>query len=110
MRCLHLQVRVHLEEFLTKIQKYEKSLGLGTSAGKFKDVGRKVQFAFGKKNEAATLRNYLNIHMATIIMLMVQQDLETLDVASEQTDRNQEELRDRIKGSSGWSVAKLRLP
>lgn len=73
-------------------------MGLGISPSKFKDVGRKVQFA--KKDEADTLRNYLNRHIVTINMLLIQQDLKPLDVASEQTDRNQEELRDRLECSS----------
>ncbi len=100
IKCAALTCRYPLEEFLAKIQKYEKSLGLGKSIGKIKDAGRKVQYAFGKKDEADTLRNYLNIHVGTINMLLVRQGLEMLDVASEQTDKNQEELRDRIEGSS----------
>ena len=60
-------------------------------------MGRKVQFA--KKDEADTLRNYLNRHTVTINMLLIQQDLKPLDVASEQTDKNQEELRDRLECS-----------
>ena len=100
IKCAALTCRYPLEEFLSKIQKHEKSLGLGKSMGKIKDAGRKVQYAFGKKNEADTLRNYLNIHLGTINMLLVRQGLEMLDVASEQTDKNQEELRDRIEGSS----------
>ena len=33
-------------------------------------------------------------------MLLVRQGLEMLDIASERTSKNQEELRDRIKASS----------
>lgn len=100
IKCTALTCRYPLEEFLAKIQKYEKSLGLGGSGGKIKDAGRKIQYAFGKKDEANTLRNYLNVHIGTINMLLVRSGLEMLDVASEQRDKNQEELRDRIEGSS----------
>ena len=100
IKCAALTCRYPLEGFLAKIQKYEKSLGLGKSVGRIKDAGRKLQYAFGKKDEADTLRNYLNIHIGIINMLLVTQGLEMLDVASEQTDKNQEELRDRIEGSS----------
>lgn len=95
-----LTCRYQLEEFLSKIRRYEKSLGLGQSIGRIKDAGRKVQYAFGKQEEANTLRNYLNIHIGTINMLLVRQGLEMLDVASERSDKNQDELRDRIEGSS----------
>ena len=100
IKCAALTCRYPLEAFLAKIKRYEESLGLGKSVGKIKDAGRKVQYALGKKDEAGKLRNYLNIHIGTINMLLVQQGLEMLDVASEQTSKNQEELRDRIEASS----------
>lgn len=100
IKCATLTCRYPLEEFLAKIQKYEKSLGLGKSVGKVKEVGRKVQYAFGKKDEANRLRDRLSIHIGTINMLLLRQGLEVLDVGSEQTDENQKELRNRIEGSS----------
>ena len=100
IKCAALTCRYPLEDFLVKVQKYEKSLGLGRSVTKIRDAGRKVQYAFGKKDEATTLRSYLNIHIGTINMLMVRQSLEMLDVALEQTDKNSEELKERIEGSS----------
>ena len=100
IKCAALTCRYSLEAFLAKIQIYEESLGLGKSVGKFKDAARKVQYALGKKDEAGKLRNYLNIHIGIINELLVLQGLEMLDVASEQTSKNQEELRDRIKASS----------
>ena len=100
IKCAALTCRYPLEAFLAKIQRYEGSLGLGKSVGKIKDAGRKVQYAFGKQNEAGKLRTYLDIHIGTINMLLVRQGLEMLDVASEQTSKNQEELRDRIDASS----------
>lgn len=100
IKCAALTCRYPLEEFLAKIQKHEKSLGLAKSIGKIRDAGMKVQYAFGKKDEANTLRSYLSIHIGTINMLLVRQGLEMLDVASEQMDKIQEELRDIVEGSS----------
>ena len=100
IKCAALICRHPLEEFLAKINKYEKSLGLGNSDGKIKDAGRKLQYAFRKKDEVSKLRNYLTIHIGTINVLLLQQGLEKLDVASEMTDKNQEELRNRMKDSS----------
>lgn len=47
--------------------------------------------------EANRLRHYLNLHIGTINTLMLQNGLERLDVASEQSERNQEETKDRIE-------------
>lgn len=52
-----------------------------------KDAGRKVQFAFGRKSEVDRLRNYLNIRVGTVNMLLARQGLEMLKVAAEQTDK-----------------------
>ena len=72
IKCAALTCKYPLEAFLAKIQRYEESLGLGKSVGKIKDTGRKVQYAFGKKDEAGKLWNYLNIYIRTINMLLVQ--------------------------------------
>lgn len=70
------------------------------SNDKIKNAVTKVQFGFKEKTEANTLRNYLNIHIGTINMLLIRQGLETLDVVSECIDKNHEELRVRIEDST----------
>ena len=75
-------------------------MGLGNSVDKVRDAGRKIQYALGRKDEAKRLRNYLDLHIGTINMLMLQKGLERLDVASEQTEKNQEETKDGIEGCS----------
>ena len=54
----------------------------------------------GKKNEADSLRNYLNLHIGTINMLMLQNGLEKLDVTSEQSNKNQDEIKDGFERCS----------
>ena len=100
IKCAALTCKYPLEQFLAKIQKYEKSLGLGKSVDKVRDTGRKIQYALGKKEEANRLRNYLNLHIGTINMLMLQNGLEKLDVASEQSNKNREETKKGIEGYS----------
>lgn len=102
IKCAALSCRYPLEEFLAEVQKYEKNLGLGLgkSNDKIKNAFRKVQFAFGPRKEANNLRIILNTYIGTINMLLVQQGLETLDVASECMDKNQEELRVRVEEST----------
>ncbi|KAF6238418.1 hypothetical protein HO173_003385 [Letharia columbiana] len=100
IKCAALTCKYPLEQLLAKIQKYEKSLGPGKSVAKVRDAGRKVCCALGKKDEANRLRNYFNLHIWTINMLMLQEGLERLDVASEQSDKNQEDTKDGIEGYS----------
>lgn len=96
IKCAALTCRNPIEEFLSKIQKYEKSLGLGKSVYKIRNAGRKVQYALKKKDEANRLRHYLNLHIGTINALMLQISLERLDVASEES----RETKDRIQSCS----------
>ena len=100
IKCAALTCRYPLEEFLTKIQKYEKELDSKIVNGKIKTTVRKAQYALTRKKEAETLRSYLNIHIGTVNMLLLRQGLEMLDVAREENDKGQENLRERIEDSA----------
>ena len=95
-----LSCRHHLEGFLTKIQKYHKSLGVGNSNGKVKDAGKKIQYAFKTRGEANKLWEYLKQHLYIINTSLTEYGVTLLAVASEERKENQEELRSRIEGSS----------
>lgn len=73
---------------------------MGSSTGKVKDAGKKLQYAFGKRDEANKLRKHLSIYTGIINMLLTERVLELPAVASEQTNKNQEELRNMMEGSS----------
>lgn len=100
IKCATLTCKYPLEEFLHKIQRYERSLGLGKSVKRIGDIGEKIQYGFRRKDEADRLRNYLNIHIGTINMLLIRQGLELLDLSSDQINKNHQELRDEIEDSS----------
>ena len=100
IKCIALTCRYPLEAFLNRIQRYDKSLGVGKSAGKVKDAATKVQYAFKTKDEANKLRNYLKVQVEVINMLLTEHGVEMLAVASEERSKNREELRNRIEGSS----------
>ena len=95
-----LTCRYPLEEFLAKIRKYEQVLDVGRTGGIIRDTGKKIEWAFSRKDEVTKLRNYLNIHIGTINMLMIRQGLEVLDVVSRQADRNQEDLQRCVEDCS----------
>ena len=92
--------RYPLEGFLAKAKQHENSLGLGKSSGAIKDFGYKIRWGIGKKDEVNKLRQYLNIHIGTINMLLAQQGLEMLELAAEQTHEDQEELKNSIEDST----------
>ena len=71
IKCAALTCQYPPEDLLSKIKKHEKNLGL-ESSGMLKDAGRKIQWAFGKRDEVNRLRDYLNIHIGTINMLLAQ--------------------------------------
>ena len=95
-----LTCRYPLEDFLAKIRKYEYSLGVGKTSGVIRDTGKKIEWAFSRKDEVIKLRNYLSIHIGTINMLMIRHGLEILDVVSQQADRNQEDLQRCVEDCS----------
>ena len=95
-----LTCKYPLERFLTKIEKYHKSLGVGKSAGKVKDASNKIQYAFKTRGEANKLREYLKQHIYIINMSLIVHGVKLLAVASEERKENQEELRSRIEASS----------
>ena len=100
IKCTALTCRYPLERFLNKIEKYHKSLSVGKSAGKVKDAGKKIQYAFKTRSEANKLREYLKQHIYIINMSLTEHGVKLLAVASEERKQNQEELRSRIEGSS----------
>ena len=101
IKCAALTCRYPLETFLAKIQKYEKSLGIGKTDGKMKDIGARACWALGRKEEKITkLRDDLKIHVAAINMMLVTRVLEQLDVTSIQTIKAHEELKHHFEQSS----------
>ena len=65
-----LSCRLPLAQFLEGIRKYEASLGLGCSAGKFKDMNMRVKWALGKQKAVDELRKELCAHVGSINMLL----------------------------------------
>ena len=100
IKCTALACRYPLERFLNKIEKYHQSLGVGKSAGKVKDAGKKIQYAFKTRGEANKLREYLKQHIYIINLSLNDFGVKLLVVASEEREKNQNELRSRIEDSS----------
>jgi len=85
-----------LEQFLGKIKKYDKALGMWGGANTFKKTADKVRWAFGEKDEIKNLQSYLNIHIGTINILLAEHGLEKMNLAFEKGELDQLHIRERL--------------
>lgn len=94
-----LSCRRPLEEFLGKIQKYDKSLGMWGKDGVITSTANKLRWGFGQKEEVRKLQNYLNIHVATINILLAEHSLEKMDLVSDKVAAHELHIRERLEST-----------
>ena len=94
-----LSCRRPLEQFLAKIRKYDKSLGVWGKDGVIKSTADKLRWGFGQKEEIRKLQSYLNIHIGTINILLAEHGLEKMDLASDQAAAQQLHIRERLENT-----------
>ncbi|KAM7186431.1 hypothetical protein V8F33_011824 [Rhypophila sp. PSN 637] len=101
IKCAALSCRVPLEEFLSKIKKYEVTLGprapTPSIALSSKAVLRKITW-LNKAEDVDHLRKYLDIHLGTINILLLEHGLETLDVSSKALQEQCVDIRASLRG------------
>ncbi|RDL35768.1 uncharacterized protein BP5553_06380 [Venustampulla echinocandica] len=94
-----LSCRRPLEQFLNKIKKYDSALGVWSKAGTIRSAADKLKWAYTQKDETRKLQIYLNIHVGTINILLAEHGLERMDIASERSERDQLQIRDRLENT-----------
>lgn len=94
-----LSCRRPLEQFLAKIQKYDKALGVRISENAIKRTVDKLRWAFGEKDEIKKLQSYLNVHIGTINILLAVHGLEVMSLASERAKLDQLHIRERVEST-----------
>jgi hypothetical protein len=94
-----LSCRRPLEQFLRKIEKYEKALGIWGGANPIKKTADKLRWAFGEKDEVTKLQSYLNIHIGTINILLAEHGLEKMNLAVEKGELDQLHIRERLENT-----------
>ena len=106
IKCAALTCRHPLEEFLRKIKKYDDTLGIAaqSSASRIKGVLRRVDWVWSKKDEIQKLQSYLNVHVGTINMLLLEHGLENLDVFSNQSEENQRDMQKSLENANAMMV------
>lgn len=65
-----LSCQVPLKEFYSKIEKYQATLGSGSSAGRFRSGGRKVQWAVLMNEEVVKIRAVITGKVVSVNLLM----------------------------------------
>jgi hypothetical protein len=101
IRYAALSCRRPLEQFLAKIRKLDKSLGVWKKNGVITNTTDKLKWSFGQKEEVCKLQSYLNIHVGTINILLAEHGLEKMDLASEQAVADQLQIRERLEDTRG---------
>ena len=89
IKCAALMCRYPLSEFLGKIKNYEKTLGVAAKKVSFVETTvEEVHLSFGKKDEVAKLRDYLNLHIGSINMQLLNASLETVTEDFDKVDEH----------------------
>jgi len=91
-----LSCRRPLEQFLSKIKKYDKSFNVWNKDGVLRSTADKLKWAYGQKDEIKRLQGYLNVHIGTISILLAEHGLEMMNIASEEEKIDQAQIRERL--------------
>jgi ElaB/YqjD/DUF883 family membrane-anchored ribosome-binding protein len=92
-----LSCRRPLEQFLDKIKKYDNALGVWSKAGTIRSAADKLKWAYTQKDEIRKLQTYLNVLVGTVNILLAEHGLERVDIASEKSERDHLQVRDRLE-------------
>ncbi|KAI4686315.1 hypothetical protein J4E81_008667 [Alternaria sp. BMP 2799] len=83
-----LSCRYPLQDFMTKMEEYDSSLGIIARMNMMRKAARKVRWSFGPSGDIKQLRMYLNTHVGTINMLLAEYGLEQMTSASVKSEEN----------------------
>ena len=83
-----LSCRRPLEQFLGKIRKHDRSLGVWGKSSVIKSTADKLRWGLGQKDDVNKLQNYLNIHIGTINILLAEHGLEKMSILSDKSSAN----------------------
>ena len=99
IECAALSCHKPLDDFLTKIQKYDAALGVRSQTTSVQRAKRKLQWTFTMQDDIKRLQTYLHTHVATINVLLLQHGLERLDLAEKTTDAFNQRVEHRLSAA-----------
>ncbi|PVI07738.1 hypothetical protein DM02DRAFT_580489 [Periconia macrospinosa] len=91
-----LSCRQPLEQFFAKIKKFDGTLDVWAKGQTSKSIVRKVHWGLGMKSEVTKLQGYLNLHIATINMLLAEHSLEKMSLAQKRADSDSSQVREML--------------
>lgn len=83
-----LSCRIPLEEFLSKIRRYDKTLGTWSKLGSVRSVKDKLKWSLTHKDEIVKLQLYLSVHVGMINVSLAQYGFEKMDIASQSSQKD----------------------
>jgi hypothetical protein len=96
IKCAALSCRYPLEAFLSKIRKYEASLSPWNQFRTGKTVADKLRWTFGEKDDIRRLQTYLNVHVGTINILLMEHGLERMDIYEKRAEEDASQIRQQL--------------
>ncbi|KAH7399797.1 hypothetical protein BKA64DRAFT_707484 [Cadophora sp. MPI-SDFR-AT-0126] len=98
LKSIALACQIPLEQFILKVNKYDKSLGSHpASHGRIiQNTTRKIQW-LGMKDDVNKLQHYLNTHIGTINILLAEYQLDLLSLASQQASRDKLDIQSHLR-------------
>lgn len=86
-----------LQDFLDRVKKYDRDLGIPSNGNSLKSNITKIRWRFSQQDEAKRLQNYLNVHIGTINMLLIEHNLDKMNLASQKADEDRWYIKDRLE-------------
>jgi len=96
IKCAALHCRQPLADFLAKIKKYDKSLGIWSRSNVGKAATDKLRWTFREKEDIGRLQTYLNIHVGTINMRLAELGLERMAMLDKNAEANALQARAQL--------------
>jgi len=97
VKCAALHCRQPLADFLSKIKKYDKSLGIWSRSNVVgKAAADKLRWTFREKEDIKRLQTYLNIHVGTINMQLAELGLERMAMLDKNAEANALQARAQL--------------
>lgn len=96
-----LSCRRPLENFLTQIQQYGKSLGEGSRPNSVKAVIDRIKFPLCHYDDVQRLQSYLSVHIGSINLLLAEYGLEKMKLAADKNEMEHLQIKETLEESNG---------
>lgn len=92
-----LSCRRPLEEFLTRIRKYDRSLCTQSKPNPIREAIDKVKFPLGHGDEIRKLQTYLSVHIGSINILLAEHGFERISLAARESRADHLQIKQQLE-------------